>query len=444
MTAGNEALAVKPSPDTSRISIRQPIRAIAGNTGWLMLDRVVRMLIGVTVGAWVARHLGPEKFGALAYVIALLAFFQTATALGMDMILAREVPKRPADAPILLGSALRLRLAVGSIGWSGACIAMAFLRPGDTVALVMTALAAGSLLLQPADLVDLWFQSQSQSRRAAIPRIVSFLTVSGLRVVLILLDAPLWTFAAAYLVDAALATLFIRAAYRRHPTASTWRWDRGTAWALLQHSWPMLLSGISIVAYMRIDQLLLRSLAGDRELGLYSAILPFSQAWNFIPTTVCASAMPFLVRLNADNPNAFRQRLLHLFGLLTWCSFGLCAVVSLGSAPLVHGLLGTRFESASNILSVHVFSNVPIFLGVAQMAYLTIVGRTRLILFQTLAGVVASVALNLILIPRFGALGSAIAGVAAQSVSAVLCNSFLAPELFRMQMTAWFTIVRRR
>ncbi len=410
------------------------VRAIAGNTGWLMADRLTRMLIGVTVGAWIARHLGPESFGALAYVLAFLAFFQVATSLGLDLVLARELARSPQQAHQLLGTSLRLRLSAGLLGWIVACASMTLARPGDLQALTLTALAAASLLLQPADLVDLWFQSRTESRRAVVPRISSFLLVSAIRVALIVQDAPLWAFAAAYVVDAALAAAFLALSYRRLPTAMPWQWHMGTARRLLTNAWPMLLSGMSIIAYMRIDQIMIRGLSGDRELGLYSAILPFSQAWHFIPATICASATPFLVRMLSEQPAQFKRRVCNLFSLLAWASLAICLAVALGSGALVGVLLGEQYVSAADVLAVHVFTNIPVFLGVAQVAYLTIVGRTNIVMLQTLAGLGASIALNLVLIPRYGALGAAISSVIAYTVSAIAANALLAPDLFKMQL----------
>ena len=45
------------------------------NTSWLMLEKILRMGIGLVVGVWVARHLGPEKFGLLNYAQSFVFLF---------------------------------------------------------------------------------------------------------------------------------------------------------------------------------------------------------------------------------------------------------------------------------------------------------------------------------------------------------------------------------
>ena len=73
------------------------LRRIMGNMGWLMVDRVVRMGMGLFVGVCVARYLGPVQFGSLNFALAfvalfaIVALFGTVTTLGLEGIVIREV-----------------------------------------------------------------------------------------------------------------------------------------------------------------------------------------------------------------------------------------------------------------------------------------------------------------------------------------------------------------
>ena len=85
------------------------LQRAVGNTGWLLFDRILRMLIGVTVGAWVARYLGPAQFGELAYIIAFIAFFQVIAGLEADGFIVRDIARNLGDTAVILGTSLRLR-----------------------------------------------------------------------------------------------------------------------------------------------------------------------------------------------------------------------------------------------------------------------------------------------------------------------------------------------
>jgi hypothetical protein len=53
------------------------LRKILGNMSWLFVDRAVRMGMGLFVGVWIARYLGPAKFGSLNFAVAFVALFGT-------------------------------------------------------------------------------------------------------------------------------------------------------------------------------------------------------------------------------------------------------------------------------------------------------------------------------------------------------------------------------
>ena len=52
-----------------RIKGRPHLQQVISNTGWLIADNLLRMLIGLIVGIWVARYLGPASFGELNYAL---------------------------------------------------------------------------------------------------------------------------------------------------------------------------------------------------------------------------------------------------------------------------------------------------------------------------------------------------------------------------------------
>jgi O-antigen/teichoic acid export membrane protein len=422
----------------ARLRGRPVLQAVLTNSGWLLIDRLLRVLFAVLVGAWVARHLGPVDYGQLAYVLALLALLQSACALGLDGIVVRELAQRPASTARLLGSALRMRLVAALTGWLLAMSVVAVTRPGDDAALLMTAIVGCSLMFQASDVVDLWLQSRSNSGAAVPAKALSYCGVALVRVALIVLDAPLWAFAAAVALDvAAVAAALAWTYWRQRQAAPAWSWDRSLALGMLKDSWPLMVSALSIGIYMRIDQLMLRSLASERELGLYSAVLPFSQLWHMVPMTLCASLLAPLARLSTESPGIYRRRLQQLFSIMAWAGMAAAALTALCAPWLVAWLLGAQYLESVGVLRWHVVTNVFIFLGVAQSVSIINDRSSHLMLAQTAFGAVVSVSLNFALIPRWGAIGAAWSAIAAQSCSTMLANLFIAPRVFAMQLRAF-------
>lgn len=410
--------------------------AVRRNIGWLAGEKLLRIAVAVLVGAWVARHLGPERFGVLSYAIAFVAIFQAACQLGLDAIVVRDIAQRPADAPAVLGTALRLRLAAGMLGSATALATMALLRPGDTEALWLTALLAGGLLFQAADTVDLWFQSQLQSRRSVLAKTVAVVGANGVRVMAILAGAGPAVFAALVLLEAALVATALALMYRRAPTRDPWRWARPLAGPLLREGWPLLAAGLAVLLYMRLDQILLRELVGEQALGLYAAAQQLSTVGYFLPMIVCSSAAPELARLHAESPAAYREALRRLFRLCWLLSLTLAALTILAADLLVALLFGPAYAGAAEVLRWHVLALVPVSLGLAQSLWITHERRPALALQRTLVGLAVSLGLNLLLIPRWGATGAAIAYLSCQLAASMLSNALLAPDMLRLQLAA--------
>lgn len=418
----------------ARLQGRTNLLAILHNSGWLLLDKVLRLVVGVLVSAWVARYLGPAQFGELAYILAFIAFFQAITNLGLEGIVVRDIAQYKERANSILGTAFILRFGVGVACWLFAVGSTAWLHGLQDSSVVLTALVAGTLIFQAADTVDLWFQSQSQSRRTVLAKIVSLLLTNGIKVLLILNEAPLVGFAAVLVLEGLISALGLAIAYSRFPCSQRWAYSADTARELLVESWPFLLSGISIIVYMRIDQIMIKEMLGSNELGIYAAVLPLATMWQFIPIALTASLAPFVARKKTESEDAYWQALEKIFKFYALLGWMVCIPVAVLANIAVNTLYGPAYQDGAIVLSIYVFTNLFINMGVAQGLWLLNDRRASLSLAKTVIGAVISVLGNWLLIPYWGITGVAAVAVMAQLASAVLTNFFFSRRLFVMQI----------
>ena len=85
-------------------------RKYFANTSWLMAERIIRMTVALFVGVYVARYLGPERFGLLSYANSFVGLFLALATLGLDSIVIRELVKNPESRNELLGTAFGLKI----------------------------------------------------------------------------------------------------------------------------------------------------------------------------------------------------------------------------------------------------------------------------------------------------------------------------------------------
>lgn len=411
-------------------------RQVAANSGWLLLDRLVRAMIGLLVGAWVARHLGPAHFGTLAYVLAYVALFQPFANLSADAIVVRNVSQAPNSAAEVLGAALALRLTFGFVCWFLAIAGAAMIGDEDSNLMLLTAVVGGTLLFQAADVVDLWFQSQTQSRRTVVAKLVAYAISAGAKVALILADAPLLAFAVVTALEGLLSAIAMIVAYRSFRTGHSWAVTREAVGAILSECWPFMLSGFAIMVYTRIDQIMIRELLSAEDLGIYAAVLPLSQFWQVIPLTIATSIGPFIAKQRLTDEAAFRRSMTLIFRAAFYLGVLSAVATYAASGWLVQQLFGVAYAGAVLILDLHAISNIFCFLGIAHGLWLVNERRFTVRLYGTVLAGVATVGMNALLLPRIGLPGACMATIAAQAIAAFFINAFLDRRGFRLQIAA--------
>lgn len=427
-----------PAPLKTYLAKRPGTSVFAANSFWLLFDKLIRLGLALTVGAWVARSLGPHAFGELAYAITFIALFQGIANLGVDGIVVRDLARNPAQAPLILGTAFQLRLAAGLLCWLSAIGTVWILRPGDTTALQLISIIGAGLLFQSVDTVDLWFQCQSKNSRTVIAKLTSYVLSNIARIAFILFDAPLWSYALAALIDAIFLAAALANTYRRHRTAQHWQMSFPHAKELLRQSWPFMLSSLAALLYMRIDQIMIREILGEEQLGQYSVAVTLSQIWNVIPVTIAIALAPYIARKKIESEDAYMQAIFLMFRVFAAMAVAISIAIGLLSSSIIQLLYGSTYAAAASTLAIHIFSNVFIFMGVAQSLWLVNEGFGKLSLYRTALGAVISIFGNFLLIPLWGIQGSALTTVLAQFFAAVASNAVFAPRIFKLQMLAFW------
>ncbi len=406
---------------------RRDLRQAIFNINWLFLGRAVFILLGLFVGVWVARYLGPKRYGILNYCVAFVALSSFLSTLGLNAIVVRNLVQKPDSSGEIMGSAALLKFLGATLHVGVATALIAMIRPGDRTYLIFVLIIACGYLFRTLDVVDYWFQSKVQSKYTVLSNITATILVSVAKIAMILLAAPLIAFVWTVPATGLILTLGLYFCYRvRSKSILKWKVRASAVKDLLSDSWPLMLSGIAVVVYMKIDQVMLGQMVGDTELGKYSAAVRLSEAWFFMPVAISGSIFPALLKARDKSRELYIERLQNVFDLFFWFSVVVAGIVMLTSGFIVETLFGSVFADAAGVLSVHIWSGVFVFFGTASSHYLIAENITRISLYRTLAGAIVNVGLNLLLIPRMGIMGAAWATLVSYAVS-----GFIAHVLFK-------------
>lgn len=402
----------------------------------LLAEQVFRIGLVTLVAMWIARQLGPESFGVLNYASAVVAIFHAVFTLGLDNPVLVRLSRGQREAGSLLGSALALRLAVGV-----ACVPLSWLfvsvmRPAEPDAALLTLVVALSLPLYAPGVVDLWFKQRQVSLPPALTRLAATLTGSIAKVACLLAGAGVLALAWTIVLEAALASLGLWYAHRlltRGRPGESLSADALQMRELLRCCAPHALATLAIVAYMKVDVMMLGMLSTRAETGLYSLSQKLCEVLYVLPVVVVDVLYPRLAR-HVDVTQGAGNTDSQVFFDLTMAAAltgTLAAVVLAGW--LVPFFFGDAYRRSAEVFQVHAFSCIGIAMAHARLKWLVAAGRERTGLALTVLGLVVAVALHAWLVPLGGAWGAAVAAVCSFFVCGYVASWFV-PSL---RQVAW-------
>ncbi len=379
------------------------------NTSWLFAEKILRMAVGLFVGVWIARYLGPDKFGLFSYAGSFVGLFTAIAALGLNDILVRELVQHPEKENELLGTAFYLKLMGAILTLVILYIAVHF-TSNEHYTNMMIFIIASATIFQSFNVVDVYFQSKVMSKFVVYANILSLFVSSLVKISLIILDAPLIAFAWVVLFDSfVLACGFVYFFLKNSEfKIQNLKFSKLTAVRLLKDSWPLILSGMVIAVYMRIDQVMIKEMLDNEAVGNYAAAVRLSEAWYFIPMVIASSLFPAIVNAKKQSKELYYVRLQKLYDLMVWMAIAIALPMTFLSDWVVNLLYGNQYSQAGDVLMIHIWAGVFVFLGVANAKW--IINENLMLngMIRTSIGAFVNVILNYILIKKLGIMGAAI------------------------------------
>lgn len=387
------------------------------NTGMLFVGRIGSLLIKMIVGISVANYLGRGQNGILFGGTVYIYFFSAIATLGLDQFIVKELHAFPDNRDKILGTSLVMKIMAG-LG----CIPLIWLAyqiyPAKGTPYHYVLIFSFIGVIQAFTVIDAYFQSEVKSKYIMQVQVAGNLVSAAIKLALIFAKMPLVWFVYAYTFDFLLISIGYCFTYQRKGRSIfNWSYNGPLAKKLLSYSWPLIISGIMVALYMKIDQIMLQNMSGVKEAGAYATVASLSEAWNFVPTVIVTSLFPAILNARRDDINRYNKRIQNLYDLMVYLSVPVALVVTFAS-PLIYKLYHKEYAYAAPVLSVHIWSGVFVFLGAASSQYLIAENYNTLTFIRTGFGAIVNIVLNLILIPKMGMMGAAIATLVAYASAA--------------------------
>lgn len=390
------------------------------NTIWMIVARFAWIITAFTVGIFVTRKLGPERFGELNYAIAWLGMFSIILDLGVGGIIQRDLVQHPEKKDRLLGNLIVFKAiqTVFMLLIAGVCLIVSK-QPPQIIKLVLI-LMCGYLTIS-ATALSTYFAAVVKNQFEAFAQIFSCIIYNGIRLCAVIFNWDLIVYAIAESAMMILYHLPLLCYYKRLGNKfRTLNFRFKEVFALVLPAIPLSLAGIFSTIYSKTDILMLKYFEGFDSVAFYSLasrftlniVLFYSLLSNVFSTAVSSS--------KKVSDQEYKKQLHRFYFMLFWIGVPFLPILIWMSPYVFQFLYGNEFLIAANIFAVCVCSLPCTGLLNAYFWHCTFENKLILLALSNGMGAVINVFGNWYLIPRFGVIGAAWSSVFSMILGLIL------------------------
>ena len=411
---------------------------IVKNVYWAVLGKIVAILSGLLVGIFVARYLGPEQYGLMNYVISYVTLFSILATFGLDNIEIRELAKNGSVKEKILGTAFTVRLLFALI-----TILLIFITllvfESDSFTFWLIMIYSLYLILSSLNVIRNYFTAIVLNEYVVKTEIARTVIGVGIKLFLLINHYSLVWFILASTFDFILiGSGYLYSYQKKVGPVKEWNFNREVAKILIKESFPLLLSGTAIVIYQKIDQVMIRNMIDNSAVGQFAVASKITELVIFLPSIIIQTIAPMLVQAHQKDAVLYNKKKQQFMDIMVWGSILFALPISLSAHLVISLLFGKTYAEAIPVLQIMAWKAVFVALSFSSGQLIIIEGLQKFAVLRNIIGCVICVLLNLLLIPKWGIIGSAWATIITMFFAGYLANFLIKPYryLFGLQTTA--------
>lgn len=384
------------------------------NFSWLFAGAAGKLIIGLIAVLYLARVLGPHGFGQISFALAVLAYFILVTDCGLQTLGTREIAAGSEDESQIVGKILSIRfvLIIASLG-----ILLAFaplLTPSTTT---KNLLLIFCFALIPMGLNLAWF---FRGREQMMLVGISELFQVGLYLVFLLAfvktTKQLFFVPVIFIGSHMLSTLYLAGIFTRRKGMPRFSTSVKESWKYFRIAVPIVITLFLHQIYFNFDTVMLGFFRSETEVGLYNAAYHVIMAIIALNTVFMKSIYPTFSRLHRIKPFEVYKLLEKTLSLSMVFAIPIGIAGTILGRPIIVILYGTRFADSTLAFQILVWSASLAFIGANYGYCLVACQQQKALAIAAGIGTATNVALNFLLIPKYGILGACLATLIAQFI----------------------------
>lgn len=408
---------------------RSVLRRVVSNTAISLVSQLVTWLSTLFLTVAYARFLGEVKFGELYFAMTFVLLFGIPIEYGFNQQVTRDVAQRPSQALRYMGTTVLIKIVLWAAVYVGALVACSALGyPAEVRTLVAI---CGATLLSTG--MTTLFAALHYSFEQVIYTVIGSILEKGLSALVgffVLKNGGTVEQMAFILLGGSVINTAFQAAwfFRRH---GAWLGiDLGLVVRLVRNGVPFVVYGVMGVLYYRLDTVLLSLITTAAVVGVYGAAYRLFDTMVFLPALVVSTIMyPVFSKLSRTSHTTLRLAVEKSLNFVLFAGAPIATFLGVG-APAIIGWLyhNPDFIPAVSVLQALAPGLVFLYINSVFSSAVVSTHHERRNMVQAGIALVFNIALNLVMIRSYGAVGAALVTSATE---VLLFGMFLAYSLPR-------------
>lgn len=403
------------------------IKKIVNNIGWLIFDKVFILLLQFFVGVKIANYYGATLFGQYSYAISLVAFSNIFFELINSRVLKKYYTKE--NFNILVFNTNFFKNSIAIILFFIPIIYKFFYKIDDTLFCLLLLLCLDNVLMTATSGIENFFEYKLEAKRIVISNNIVKIISYFLQYICMILNKGIIFIAIVRCIGSLIRVIILKYQYNSSYLGKlenkSVKLDIKLIVKIIDESKYLWFSFVSFLIYTQTDRLMINHYLGVEEVGVYTIGMQLSNILAILIGPIQNSLFPKFLELYRDD----YQKYYNFYKLTNTIITQFYLIITLISIIVVKYtfkyVYSSQYDGAILIYSILAFSVFIKANGSLQTSHMTIKNITKKSFYKTLVSLILNIILNILLIPKYGINGAAIATLITQFIALFLIDFFI-------------------
>ncbi|ELY7231708.1 hypothetical protein L421_03444 [Klebsiella variicola] len=412
-------------------------KKILSNSVWMMSEKIITLFGLIFVTSFVAKYVGTEVFGQIAFATSLFQIAMIIAQLGSDVIIFKRVSKNNKSGARLISATLYLR----SFIYFFAAVPIVFIsyEKNDVGSIYFIIACAISCFFSAMDVFSIYYDARLESRKNTVVNVVGLIVSLFFRWLIAFFHLDPIYLSFPIILTGFIPFILRWAIFRKELVRNKLNARCKIKYMkyLIGAGITFVVSTISVAIYTRISMLSLGYFYDKSLVGIFSVSVSLATSWSFVCNSLITSSLPSIFSEKNDAQATLKASRLNT--IIIACSMPIILLTYLFGSFFIRVLYGGDYVSAFTPLVILSFSTMISSLGIISARFIARFSGYTFLSKKMLSVVIFSFIINIPLIYYYGMLGAAVATLLTELLSLTIFNYlFRRGIVLKMHLMAFF------